>query len=98
MGTPIRIVAGGLIHRTIRYDQDYLDLGEAAYDRQFEARRLAALKQTAKSMGPAQPSAGQISGHASGFNARQVRAHRQLRFGGRIPLIHERCAREKRDR
>jgi hypothetical protein len=35
----------------LRYGQDYLDLGEAAYDRQFEARRLAALKQTAKSMG-----------------------------------------------
>ena len=49
----------------LRYGQDYLDLGEAAYDRQFEARRLAALKQTAKSMGfeltrelaPPQPSA-----------------------------------------
>lgn len=40
-----------LIYRMMRYGQDYLDLGEAAYDRQFEARRLAALKQTAKSMG-----------------------------------------------
>jgi hypothetical protein len=40
-----------LVYRMMRYGQDYLDIGEVAYDRQFEARRLATLKQTAKSMG-----------------------------------------------
>jgi len=40
-----------LIYRMMRYGQDYIDIGEAAYDSQFELRRLAGLKEAAKSMG-----------------------------------------------
>ena len=31
--------------------QDYTDVGEAAYEQQFESRRLSALQENAKSLG-----------------------------------------------
>lgn len=40
-----------LVYRMLRYGQDYIDVGEAAYESQFQARRLAGLKESAKSMG-----------------------------------------------
>ncbi len=40
-----------LIYRMLRYGHDYVDIGEQAYDRQFQIRRFAALTETAKSMG-----------------------------------------------
>jgi len=35
----------------LRFGQDYVDIGEQAYERQFEARRLASLKEAANSLG-----------------------------------------------
>jgi len=40
-----------LIYRMLRFGQDYVDVGEQAYERQFQHRRLAALKTNAASMG-----------------------------------------------
>ena len=40
-----------LIYRMLRYGHDYVDIGETAYDRRFQIRRLAALTETAKSLG-----------------------------------------------
>lgn len=40
-----------LVYRMMRYGQDYVDIGEQAYDHQFETRRLAGLKEAARSMG-----------------------------------------------
>jgi transposase len=40
-----------LVYRMLRYGQDYIDVGEAAYELQFRARRLAGLKDAAKSLG-----------------------------------------------
>lgn len=40
-----------LIYRMLRYGHDYVDIGEKAYDHQFQTRRLAALTETAKSLG-----------------------------------------------
>jgi len=40
-----------LIYRMLRYGHDYVDIGEQAYDHQFQIRRLAALTETAKSLG-----------------------------------------------
>jgi transposase len=40
-----------LVYRMLRFGQDYVDIGEQAYEAKFEARRLAALEQTAKSLG-----------------------------------------------
>jgi len=40
-----------LIYRMLRYGHDYVDIGEKAYDHQFQIRRLAALTATAKSLG-----------------------------------------------
>jgi transposase len=40
-----------LVYRMLRYGQDYIDVGEAAYESRFQARRLAGLKESAKSMG-----------------------------------------------
>jgi transposase len=40
-----------LVYRMIRYGQDYIDTGDQAYERHFEARRLAGLKETARSLG-----------------------------------------------
>jgi transposase len=40
-----------LIYRMLRYGQDYVDIGEKAYEAQFEARRLASLNEAARSLG-----------------------------------------------
>lgn len=40
-----------LVYRMLRYGQDYVDVGDQAYDRQFEARRLASLKEAARAFG-----------------------------------------------
>jgi transposase len=40
-----------LIFRMLRYGHDYVDVGEQAYERQFEERRLAGMKSTLKAMG-----------------------------------------------
>jgi len=40
-----------LIYRMLRYGQDYVDIGEKAYEGQFQARRLAALAESARSLG-----------------------------------------------
>jgi transposase len=40
-----------LVYRVMRRGQDYVDAGEQAYDRQFEARPLAGLWETARSLG-----------------------------------------------
>ena len=40
-----------LVYRMLRYGQDYVDIGEQAYDRQFQTRRLAGLKDAAKALG-----------------------------------------------
>lgn len=40
-----------LIYRMLRYGHDYVDIGETAYDHQFQTRRLAALTETARTLG-----------------------------------------------
>jgi transposase len=40
-----------LIYRMLRYGQDYVDIGEKAYEQQFQLRRLATITETAKSLG-----------------------------------------------
>jgi transposase len=40
-----------LIYRMLRYGHDYVDIGEKAYEHQFERRRLTALTETAKNLG-----------------------------------------------
>lgn len=40
-----------LIYRMLRYGEDYVDIGEKAYEAQFEARRLASLKEAARGLG-----------------------------------------------
>jgi len=40
-----------LVYRMLRYGQDYVDVGERAYEQKFQARRLTATIQTAKSLG-----------------------------------------------
>jgi transposase len=40
-----------LIYRMLRFGQDYVDIGEQAYERQFQLRRLASLNESAKSLG-----------------------------------------------
>ena len=40
-----------LIYRMLRYGHDYVDIGEAAYELQYQTRRLAALTESAKSLG-----------------------------------------------
>jgi len=55
-----------LIYRMLRFGQDYVDIGEQAYQRRFELRRLASLRLAAQSLGfsllqntpPPEPSAG----------------------------------------
>lgn len=39
------------VYRMLRHGHDYVDIGEKAYDDKFQARRLAALKENARSMG-----------------------------------------------
>jgi hypothetical protein len=55
-GYPVAVFATArklaqLIYRMLRYGHDYIDIGEAAYEKQFQARRLAALTQTAQTLG-----------------------------------------------
>ncbi len=40
-----------LIYRMLRYGHDYVDIGEKVYERQFQTRQLAAITETAKSLG-----------------------------------------------
>ena len=40
-----------LVYRMLRFGHDYVDVGEQAYERQFALRRLAALKEAARSLG-----------------------------------------------
>ena len=40
-----------LVYRMLRYGQDYVDIGEEQYEAQFTARRLASLKDNARSLG-----------------------------------------------
>lgn len=40
-----------LIYRMLRYGHDYVDIGEKAYEQRFQIRRLAAVTETAKSLG-----------------------------------------------
>ena len=40
-----------LVYRMLRYGQDYVDVGDTAYEHKFELRRLAALKDAATSLG-----------------------------------------------
>lgn len=40
-----------LIYRMLRYGHDYVDVGEQAYEHRFQVRRLAALTETATSLG-----------------------------------------------
>jgi transposase len=40
-----------LIYRMLRYGHDYTDLGEEAYEARFQQRRIAALRENAKSLG-----------------------------------------------
>jgi transposase len=40
-----------LVYRMLRHGQDYVDIGDKAYDLRFQARRLASVRETAKSLG-----------------------------------------------
>ena len=40
-----------LVYRMLRYGQDYTDVGEAAYEMRSRTRRLAGIKEAAKSLG-----------------------------------------------
>ncbi len=40
-----------LVYRMLRHGQDYTDIGEEAFEARFEERRIAALHQSAKSLG-----------------------------------------------
>ncbi|NJK42483.1 MAG: IS110 family transposase [Aquincola sp.] len=40
-----------LVYRMLRYGHDYVDIGENAYEHQFQLRRLAAITESAKSLG-----------------------------------------------
>lgn len=40
-----------LIYRMLRYGHDYVDIGEKAYEAQFQVRRLAAITETADQLG-----------------------------------------------
>lgn len=40
-----------LVYRMLRYGQDYVDIGEKAYDLRFQHRREASLKEMARSLG-----------------------------------------------
>jgi hypothetical protein len=40
-----------LIYRMLRYGHDDVDIGERVYEHRFEVRRLAALTETARSLG-----------------------------------------------
>ena len=40
-----------LVYRMLHYGQDYIDIGEECYEARFRQRRLAGLKDAAKSLG-----------------------------------------------
>ena len=40
-----------LIYRMLRFGQDYVDIGEEAYELKYETRRLASIKEAARSLG-----------------------------------------------
>jgi hypothetical protein len=40
-----------LVYRMLRHGHDYVDIGETAYERRFQARRLLAITETARSLG-----------------------------------------------
>jgi hypothetical protein len=40
-----------LVYRMLRYGHDYVDIGERAYEQRFQARRLVAIAENAKSLG-----------------------------------------------
>src|SRR5215468_6572195 len=40
-----------LIYRMLRYGQDYVDIGEAAFEAKFQARRIAGISEAARSLG-----------------------------------------------
>jgi transposase len=40
-----------LIYRMLRYGQDYVDIGEAAFEAKFRARRIAGISEAARSLG-----------------------------------------------
>jgi hypothetical protein len=40
-----------LIYRMLRFGQDYVDVGAAAYERRFQLRRLAGITHAATSLG-----------------------------------------------
>jgi transposase len=40
-----------LIYRMLRYEHDYVDIGEKAYELRYQTRRLAAISESAKSLG-----------------------------------------------
>ena len=40
-----------LVYRMLRYGQDYIDIGDKAYEQRFQIRRLAAVTAAAKSLG-----------------------------------------------
>lgn len=40
-----------LVYRMLRFGQDYVDIGEKAYEDMYQARRLAGLKESARSLG-----------------------------------------------
>jgi transposase len=42
---------GGLVYRMLRYGQQYVDVGQAEYDKRYEQTRIRALKSTANQMG-----------------------------------------------
>ena len=40
-----------LVYRMLRFGHDYVDIGDQAYEHQFQIRRLAALTENAKQLG-----------------------------------------------
>ena len=42
---------GGLVYRMLRYGQQYVDLGQAEYEKRYEETRIRALKTTANQLG-----------------------------------------------
>ncbi|MBM3275236.1 MAG: IS110 family transposase, partial [Candidatus Sericytochromatia bacterium] len=40
-----------LVYRMLRYGQAYVDIGEAAYEGRYQARRIAALRSSATELG-----------------------------------------------
>ena len=42
---------GGLVYRMLRYGQQYVDLGQAEYEKRYEETRIRALKSTANQLG-----------------------------------------------